>query len=325
MTTATGIAGCAVHLPPRRQTARSAQLAPRDAATCEFEGYGQVAVGSGCPVETLAVPAAADALRQAGCLATDLDLVLYSWIHEQGAENPMPHARLARLLGAHNAVALGVQQMSNGGAAALEIADAMLKAGRARRALVVTSDIFDDDPQARWLKHGLRGSLPGDGATAVLIDTTPRPLALAAIASAGRPGVELQFFADFAPMHPLRPRPESRSLNPAAVPIMQECVRNAVDRVLAAEAIAPDDPRIRFVTFSRLGRTLLRRIFLPGLPPGLPNPLPLAVDTGHLGAGDLIADLAHVRNGHLLSAGEYALSVSIGMGFTATAALLLAN
>jgi len=166
------------------------------------------------------------------------------------------------------------------------------------------------------------GNLPGDGATAILLDTNPRRYALAAIASAGRPEAKLQLFADYAPVKPVGPQPPGRSLHSEAIPVMRECIRAVVGDVLDHAGLAPADPRIRVTLFSRLGRTLLRRVFLPGLPAGLPDALSLTAETGHLGAGDMIANISHVIDNQLLDPGQYALGVSIGMGFTATAALV---
>ncbi|WP_280263252.1 hypothetical protein [Nocardia wallacei] len=170
-----------------------------------------------------------------------------------------------------------------------------------------------------------RGILLGDGATAAVLDTTRRPLTIAAVASSGRPDAELQFFADFAPGNPIHQRPHGKTLRPEAIPAMRACITTAVTQALDQAGLAPGDPRIRAVAFTRLGRTLLRRVFYPALPTGLPRPLQLTADTGHLGAGDLLANLAHIHHNIPLTPGDYALIVNIAMGFTTTAVIIQAN
>ncbi len=320
---AVGIAAAVTLLPDRRETARSCGLSEYDTAVCDAEDYKQVGVATGeDPISGLAVPAAAMAARRAGYRPIDIDLVIYGWTHHQGSEVSTPHTRLARLLGAHRAVTIGIQQMSGGGSIGTEIAAEMLASGRYRSALVATADIFDDTPQTRWVERGSRGILLGDGATAAILDRTPRSLTVRAVASAGRPETELQFFAAFAPENPLRDAAEGRSLNPRAVPVMREAVRSAVTDVLANAELSADDPRIQLVVFSRLGRTLLRRVYYPALPSGMPRPISLTGESGHLGAGDLLANLSYLQDERPITPGAYALIVSIGMGFNTTAMLV---
>ncbi|MHC9296506.1 ketoacyl-ACP synthase III family protein [Mycobacterium sp. LTG2003] len=319
-----GIAAATTCLPDARETAREAGIDEEDAAVCDFEGYKQVAVGTGSPVEDLAVPAAANALRRSGYDVADVDLLIYAWTHDQGDDVATPHSRLARLLGADRAVTIGIQQMSGGGAVGLEIAAEMIASGRYRTALVATADVFNEDPHTRWVERGSRSILLGDGATAAVLDRTHRPLSVCATASAGRPDTELQFFAAFAPSARGWDSP-GKSFSPHAVPAMQEAVSTAVKTAFDRAALSPEDPRLQLVAFSRLGRTLLRRVYYPALPAGMPKPLQLAAETGHLGAGDLLANLAHIHDQKLLDTDNYALLVNVGMGFNTTAAIVQAT
>jgi 3-oxoacyl-[acyl-carrier-protein] synthase-3 len=320
-----GLAAAVVHLPPTRVTARGAGIAEDAATICDFEEYKHIPVGRGNPVEDWALPAARAALSATQYSPGDIDLVLYAWTHHQGNHIPMPHARLARLLGAHHATAIGIQQMSGGAAAAVETAAALLATGRFHTTLVATADIFDDTPQTRWVDRGHRGIALGDGATATILDTSPHRLAITSIASAGRPDAELQFFASFAPTNPPPGSTDGHTLRPPAIATMRDGVTDAVTHALKYSGLTATDPRIRAVMFTRLGRTLLRRIFYPGLPPGLPRPISLTAETGHLGAGDLIANLAHLNTNVLLAPDEYALLVSVGMGFNANAIIIRAQ
>ncbi|MEU1983217.1 ketoacyl-ACP synthase III family protein [Nocardia sp. NPDC019395] len=317
-----GIAGATTCLPDRRETARGSGIDEDDAEICDLEGYRRIPVCDGNPVTDLAVPAALDALRRSGHQPSDIDLVIYAWLDDQGDAMPIPHTRLARLIGCQDAVTIGIQQKSGGGAIALELAAELLNSGRYRTALVATGDVFDHDPHTRWVRHGSQGIMLGDGATAAVLDRRPRPLTVHAVASAGRPDTELQFSQ---PSATSGSEPVERVLNPAAVPAMRSAISTAVAEVLSATGLEPDDPGIRLVAFSRLGRTLLRRVYYPALPKGLPRPLELTSETGHLGAGDLLANLAHIQDNRLMSPGEYALLVNVGMGFNVTAVIVRAD
>lgn len=317
-----GIAAATICLPDRRETAREAGIDEDDAEICDLEGYRRIPVCDGNPVPDLVVPAAMAALRRSGHTASEIDLVIYAWLDDQRDAMPIPHTRLARLIGSHAAVTIGIQQKSGGGAIALELAAELLNSGRYRTALVATGDVFDHNPHTRWVRHGSQGILLGDGATAAVLDRRPRPLMVQAVASAGRPDTELQFTQ---PSATSGSEPAEQVLNPAAVPAMRSAISTAVADVLSATGLPPDDPAIRVVAFSRLGRTLLRRVYYPALPKGLPRPLELSAETGHLGAGDLLANLAHIQDNRLLSPGEYGLLVNVGMGFNVTAAVVRAN
>lgn len=317
-----GIAAATTCLPDRRETARGSGIGEDDAEVCDLEGYHRIPVCDGNPVTDLAVPAALDALRRSGHQPSEIDLVIYAWLDDQRDDMPIPHTRLARLIGSHEAVTIGIQQKSGGGGIALELAGELLNSGRYRTALVATGDVFDQDPHTRWVLHGGQGILLGDGATAAVLDRRPRPLMVQAVASAGRPDTELQFSQ---PSATTGSEPVERALNPAAVPAMRSAISTAVADVLSATGLAPDDPAIRLVAFSRLGRTLLRRVYYPALPKGLPRPLELSGETGHLGAGDLLANLAHIQDNRLMSPGEYGLLVNVGMGFNVTAVVVRAD
>lgn len=317
-----GIAAATTCLPDRRETARGSGIAEDDAEVCDQEGYRRVPVCDGNPVTDLAVPAALEALRRSGHRPSEIDLVIYAWLDDQRDDMPIPHTRLARLIGAHEAVTIGIQQKSGGSGIALELAGELLNSGRYRTALVATGDVFDHDPHTRWVLHGGQGILLGDGATAAVLDRRPRPLMVQAVASAGRPDTELQFTQ---PLARAGSEPVGQALNPAAVPAMRSAISTVVTDVLSATGLTPDDPAIRLVAFSRLGRTLLRRVYYPALPKGLPRPLELSGETGHLGAGDLIANLTHIQDNQLMSPGEYGLLVNVGMGFNVTAAVVRAD
>lgn len=126
------------------------------------EGIEALPVSTGETAPEMAAEACAVALAAAGKQPHEVDALVYAWVFRQGTGVATPAHRVARLLGADRCVALGVQQMSNGGAAALELAVArLLTEPTCRTAVVATGDEFRDLPYDRW-----RAAPPlGDGAT----------------------------------------------------------------------------------------------------------------------------------------------------------------
>ncbi|GDY33142.1 hypothetical protein GTS_47750 [Gandjariella thermophila] len=81
--------------------------------------------------------------------------------------------------------------------------------------------------------------------------------------------------------------------------------------------LRPGDRRLRYVLTPRLGRKVLRDAYLPAIAELTPaEVLDLGADTGHLGAGDAVANLAALHEDRLLRPGEYALVLNAGAGFT---------
>ncbi|WP_018635737.1 3-oxoacyl-[acyl-carrier-protein] synthase III C-terminal domain-containing protein [Parafrankia elaeagni] len=156
------ISAAAGWLPPRREAPAEAGVAPEDA------GYTALAVSDGPSAPEMAVLAATAALERAGWSGADLDLVLHAWSYYQGHDFWSPAHYLADQLGARDAQPFGIQQMCNGGAAALQTAAAHLLADPAvGRVLVTTADRFCPPGFDRW--NSDLGVAYGDGASALLV------------------------------------------------------------------------------------------------------------------------------------------------------------
>ena len=113
-------------------------------------------------------------------------------------------------------------------------------------------------------------------------------------------------------------------------PRLEGVAAKAVHAVLAAAlaeaGLDGDDPRLRFIALPRLGRTVLDaayRAVIAGHTGAAV--LDLGRDTGHLGAGDPLANLATMHAAGMLSAGEFAVLLSVGAGFTWSAMIVQAD
>lgn len=96
-----------------------------------------------------------------------------------------------------------------------------------------------------------------------------------------------------------------------------EAVRTVVLQALSEAGLSPDDPRIRCVALPRLGPKVLDLMYLPAIRELLAvEPVRLGARTGHLGCGDLFANLADLGARGRLAPDDYALLLTGGGGFT---------
>ncbi|MFG3319214.1 3-oxoacyl-ACP synthase [Streptomyces sp. NPDC048171] len=331
-----GISGPTLWLPRGRQSAAEAVARELvDAETADELGY------AGLPVADLAAPemaveAGRGALTAAGVDPGTVGLLLHAWIHYQGHDLWSPAHFVADRLGAVGAVPLGVQQVCNGGAAAVELAAArLLVEPGLGHALITTADAFLAPGFDRW--SGDYGIGYGDGATALVLHHLPgseggRPadLILHSVATVAAPRLERMHRGDdpFGPAaRSLGPTVDIRRTKKAFLQAegmeaftgtSAAALRSAVESCLAGAGLsATGDAPLRYVVAPRLGRKTIDLAYAPVLTKltGAPLLRP-GDDTGHLGAGDAAASLAELCTGRLLGPGEYALVVSAGAGFT---------
>jgi 3-oxoacyl-[acyl-carrier-protein] synthase-3 len=266
-------------------------------------------------------------------------MVVHAWTYHQGHDFWSPAHYVAGQAGAVGAIAVGVQQMCNGGVAAIEIAAARMIADPAvRRCLVTTADRFAERGFAGWLRDVAVAS--GDGATAVLLDRAAGPFELVAIATRSAPEFELMHRGDddFGAMPgwhsdavDVRRTKEAfvqagRTADFAAH--QSEALRAVLADALADAELEPGDPRLRFVVLPRIGNGVLDRFYRPAIVDvglGHADVLDPGRDTGHLGAGDTAASLAELTTAGRLGAGEYALLINVGGGFTWSCVVVSAN
>lgn len=178
------ITGTGSHLPPRRVTNAdlAAELATRGVETSDdwiVERTGIRArhfAADGVVCSELALPAARAALEAAGRKTEDVDLIVVA-TSTPDMVFPSTAAILQAKLGiANGSPAFDLQAVCSGFVYALTVADALIRTGSARCALVIGAEVF-----SRILDFNDRTTcvLFGDGAGAVVLEASNEPGILA--------------------------------------------------------------------------------------------------------------------------------------------------
>ena len=183
MTSYSRITGTGSYLPPRRVTNDdlAKQLAERGIETSDqwiIERTGIRArhfVDDGVNSSDLALEASRKALEAAGRGADDIDLIIVA-TSTPDMVFPSSAAILQHKLGIAGCPAFDLQAVCSGFVYALTVADAMIRTGTARCALVVGAEVF-----SRILDFNDRTTcvLFGDGAGAVVLEASEEPGILA--------------------------------------------------------------------------------------------------------------------------------------------------
>jgi 3-oxoacyl-[acyl-carrier-protein] synthase-3 len=263
-------------------------------------------------------------------------MVMHSWMYYQGHDLWSPAHYVAAQIGAHNSVPLGIQQICNGGAAALEQAAARLcMADGAQHALITTADRFALPGFDRWRSDF--GAAYGDAATAILLrqPAAPEDLRVRSVHTAAAPHLEAMHrgtdaFAEVPRAN--SPVVDMRSTKRAYLRTHgvagfkkdnREMLRSVISGALKDADLAADDPRISFVLLPRLGRKTLDNAWVPTIQELVSaQPVFWGNHTGHLGTGDLPAGIHEVLRRRALQAGQIALLLNAGAGFTWSCAVL---
>ncbi|WP_019548310.1 ketoacyl-ACP synthase III family protein [Streptomyces sulphureus] len=317
-------------LPPERERAAdlvaAGRLPPEGPAEA---GVTEVPVASARAAPEMAVLAGRRALSRADVPPDDIGLLLHSWLYHQGHDFWSPAHFVAHGVGAPHALPVGVQQMCHGGAVSLYTAAAQMSADPAlRAALVTTGDRFQGPGFDRWGSDS--HAAYGDGATAAVLGRSGRGLSLLAHTVHVDSALESMYRGSdsfsAAPLEHSRPVDVRRTKKAFAAAggleefarIAPAAIRGVIDRALEEAGLAPADPRVRQVLLPRLGPRTLELTYLPALRDRLPHAATVraGADTGHLGSGDAVANLAHLQEHDLLDAGEFALVLTGGGGFT---------
>lgn len=326
--------------PRGRQTAEAAIAAKDvDSKTARDLGYQELPVAPDIAPPDMAIAAAGDVLRRSGYPADRLSMLLHASVHYQGHDAWSAPHYIANELGADRATPIGLLQQCNGGAAGIELALNRLSADPAAGAVMVTTaDRFFEPSWHRWLTD--YGMAAGDAGTAVLVhrrgDAEP-DLLLHSIATMAASDLEIMHRGeDTLNENPLEhsERISVRRTKRAFIQMfgVDRFIKTADDRIravvtesLADAGLEPDDARLRYAVIPRLGAKAMREAYLPPLTGCTPAEiLDLGRRSGHLGAGDLNANLAELAAGGLLKPGEHALILNGGGGFTFTAVVVSA-
>ena len=178
------ITGTGSHLPPRRvsNAELARELAARGVETSDdwiVERTGIRArhfAAEGVVCSDLALPAAQAALAAAGRRADEVDLIILATSTPDMVFPSTACILQAKLGIANGSPAMDVQAVCSGFIYALTVADALIRTGAAKTALVIGAEVF-----SRILDFSDRGTcvLFGDGAGAVLLEASSEPGLLA--------------------------------------------------------------------------------------------------------------------------------------------------
>ncbi|WP_037843276.1 hypothetical protein [Streptomyces sp. NRRL F-5126] len=302
------------------------------AQEAEAMGYEQLPVSHDLSAPQMAVRAARRALERAGVSAGGVAAVLHAWTYYQGHDFWSPAHYVAAEAGAHGAVPTGIQQMCNGAGAALRLALHQLAASPAAGpVLITTADRFARPGFDRW--GGDYGVWYGDGATAAVVGTGHAPegaLTVRALHTRAVPVLE-SAHRDAATFH-AAPHLASAAVDVRRTkkayfgvhgkePFLDRLGRETTAALAAALAEAGAGTREpRCVLLPRLGAATARDVYGPAVARATGAPTAdLGERTGHLGAGDLLSNLAALAapgGPHALEPGERAAVLSAGAGFT---------
>ncbi|WP_205481227.1 beta-ketoacyl-ACP synthase III [Sphingomonas arenae] len=190
MTLRSVIAGVGSALPKRRldNAELAAQVDTSDEWIVERTGIRtRYIAGEGETTATLATEACRKALAEAGMDATEVDLIVLATATPDQTF-PSSATKVQALLGIRDCIAFDVHAVCTGFLYALSVADAMLRGGNARTALVIGAETF-----SRILDWEDRTTcvLFGDGAGAVVLraeDTEDRGILATRLHADGRHG-----------------------------------------------------------------------------------------------------------------------------------------
>ncbi|MDR2324954.1 MAG: ketoacyl-ACP synthase III [Acidovorax sp.] len=324
MTSYARITGTGSYLPPRRLTNNdlAAELAQRGIETSDewiVERTGIRARHFAAPdvgSSDLALEASRQAIEAAGITAQDIDLIIVA-TSTPDMVFPSTAAILQNKLGITNGCPVfDVQAVCSGFVYALTVADAMIRAGTARRALVVGAEVF-----SRILNFNDRTTcvLFGDGAGAVVLEASEEPGILASDLHADGSHVGILCVPGHVSGGEILGSPlltmDGQAVFKLAVGVLDKAARATLDKAGLTEAdidwLIPHQANIRIM------QSTARKLKLSM------DKVVVTVDQhGNTSAASIPLALDHaVRNGQVKK-GQHVLLEGVGGGFTWGAVLL---
>jgi len=318
------ITGTGSHLPPRRVTNADlvADLAARGIETSDDWIVARTGIRArhfAAPevaCSDMALDAARHALKAAGLEASDIDLII---VATSTPDMVFPSAAciLQNKLGAAGCPAFDVQAVCSGFVYALTVADAMIRAGTAQRALVVGSEIF-----SRLLDFNDRTTcvLFGDGAGAVVLEASDTPGILASDLHADGRHVGILCVPGHVSGGQVSGLPLLTMDGPAvfklAVGVLESAARAALDKAGLTEAdidwLIPHQANIRIM------QSTARRLKLP-----LEKMVVTVDQHGNTSAASIPLALDQLVRSGRTKPGQTAMLEGVGGGFTWGAVLLI--
>ena len=317
------ITGTGSHLPARRVTNADlvADLAARGVESSDewiVERTGIAArhfAADDVACSDMALDAARKALQAAGRDPKDIDLIIVA-TSTPDMVFPSTAAILQNKLGANGCAAFDVQAVCSGFIYALTVADAMIRAGAATRALVVGAEIF-----SRLLDFTDRGTcvLFGDGAGAVVLEASETPGILASDLHADGKYVDILCVPGQVSGGKITGRPlltmDGQAVFKLAVGLLENAARATLDKAGLTEAdidwLVPHQANIRIM------QSTARKLKL-----SMDKVVVTVQQHGNTSAASIPLALDHAVRSGQVKPGETLLLEGVGGGFTWGAVLL---
>jgi len=263
----------------------------------------------------LGLEAARRALQAAGAEATDIDLIIVA-TSTPDMVFPSTACILQNKLGANGSTAFDVQAVCSGFIYALTIADAMIKSGAAKKALVIGAEVFS---RILDFKDRTTCVLFGDGAGAVVLEASDTPGILASDLHADGKHVGILCVPGHVSGGKVLGDPllkmDGQAVFKLAVGLLDEAARNTLAK--AGKVAADIDWLVPHQANIRIMQSTARKLKLPM------DKVIVTVDQhGNTSAASIPLALdAAVRSGKV-KPGELLLLEAVGGGFTWGAVLL---
>ena len=317
------ITGTGSHLPPRRLTNADlvADLAAQGIETSDEWIVSRTGIRArhfaapDVACSDMALDASRHALKAAGLEASDIDLIIVA-TSTPDMVFPSTACILQNKLGAAGCPAFDIQAVCSGFVYALTVADAMIRAGTAQRALVVGSEIF-----SRLLDFNDRTTcvLFGDGAGAVVLEASDAPGILSSDLHADGRHVGILCVPGHVAGGQVSGLPLLTMDGPAvfklAVGVLESAARAALDKAGLSEAdidwLIPHQANIRIMqgTARKLKLSMDKMVVTVG-------------QHGNTSAASIPLALDHAVRSGQVKQGETVLLEGVGGGFTWGAVLL---
>lgn len=323
MTLYSRITGTGSYLPPRRLTNADlvAELAANNVETTDdwiVERTGiqarHFAASDVCSSD-LGLEAARRALAAAGVLASDIDLIIVA-TSTPDMVFPSTACILQNKLGANGCAAFDVQAVCSGFIYALTIADAMIKTGAAKKALVIGAEVFS---RILDFKDRTTCVLFGDGAGAVVLEASDTPGILASDLHADGKHVGILCVPGHVSGGEVTGQPllkmDGQAVFKLAVGLLDEAARNVLAK--AGKVAADIDWLVPHQANIRIMQSTARKLKMPM------EKVIITVDQhGNTSAASIPLALDSAVRAGTVKPGELLLLEGVGGGFTWGAVLL---
>lgn len=323
MTRYARITGTGSYLPPRRLTNHdlAAELAEQGIETSHewiVERTGIHARHFAAPdvaSSDLALEASRRALQAAGIEAKDIDLIIVA-TSTPDMVFPSTACILQNKLGANGCPAFDVQAVCSGFVYALSVADAMIRSGNAKRALVVGAEVF-----SRILNFEDRTTcvLFGDGAGAVILEASETPGILATDLHADGSHVDILCVPGHVSGGQVVGSPlltmDGQAVFKLAVGVLDKAARAVLEKAGLTEAdidwLIPHQANIRIM------QSTAKKLKLP-----MDKVIVTVQEHGNTSAASIPLALDQAVRGGQVQPGQHVLLEGVGGGFTWGAVLL---